>query len=63
MRFCVLPGVLLLQPAFAEYAEVNVLKMYCEVHGKGRPVVLLHGGYNSIRTSFVKQIPVLARNP
>ena len=28
-----------------DYAEVNGLKMYYEVHGDGRPLVLLHGAY------------------
>ncbi|MEO8131676.1 MAG: hypothetical protein ABJF23_33505 [Bryobacteraceae bacterium] len=42
MRGYAVPGLLLLQPAFGEYAEVHGLKMYYEVHGKGRPVVLLH---------------------
>ena len=27
------------------YAPVNGLKMYYEIHGKGNPVVLLHGAY------------------
>jgi pimeloyl-ACP methyl ester carboxylesterase len=27
------------------YAEVNGLRMYYEVHGSGRPLVLLHGGF------------------
>ena len=30
-------------------------------HGQGRPVVLLHGGFSTIRTSFSKQIPALSR--
>ncbi len=30
------------------YAPVNGLKMYYEVHGKGEPVVLLHGAFMSI---------------
>ena len=62
MRGYALLGLLFLQPAFGEYAEVHGLKMYYEVHGKGRPVVLLHGGMNTIQTSFAKQIPVLAQN-
>ena len=28
-----------------DYAEVNGLRMYYEVHGSGRPLVLLHGAY------------------
>jgi pimeloyl-ACP methyl ester carboxylesterase len=27
-----------------KYATVNGLKMYYEIHGSGRPLVLLHGG-------------------
>ena len=30
------------------YAPVNGLKMYYEVHGTGRPLVLLHGGLMTI---------------
>jgi pimeloyl-ACP methyl ester carboxylesterase len=30
------------------YAEVNGLNMYYEVHGTGRPLVLLHGAYMTI---------------
>ncbi len=26
------------------YAEVNGLNLYCETHGEGRPLILLHGG-------------------
>ncbi len=32
------------------YAEVNDLRMYYEVHGEGRPLVLLHGAYMTINT-------------
>lgn len=30
-----------------KYAEVNGLKMYFEIHGTGRPLVLLHGSFMS----------------
>src|SRR5918998_824144 len=30
------------------YAEVNGLNMYYEIHGTGRPLVLLHGAYMTI---------------
>ena len=33
--------------AAGEYAEVNGLKMYYEIHGTGRPLVLLHGAFMS----------------
>jgi pimeloyl-ACP methyl ester carboxylesterase len=35
-------------PARGRFAEVNGLKMYYEVHGKGRPIVLLHGAFCTI---------------
>jgi pimeloyl-ACP methyl ester carboxylesterase len=31
-----------------DYAEVNGLRMYYEVHGAGRPLVLLHGAYMTV---------------
>jgi pimeloyl-ACP methyl ester carboxylesterase len=31
-----------------DYAEVNGLRMYYEIHGTGRPLVLLHGAYMTI---------------
>jgi pimeloyl-ACP methyl ester carboxylesterase len=51
----------LTSPARADYAEVNGLKIYYEVHGTGRPLVLLHGGGSTIETSFGKVLPGLAR--
>lgn len=44
------------------YATVNGLKMYYEVHGQGKPIVLVHGGGSTIQTSFEKIIPLLSRN-
>lgn len=44
------------------YSEVNGLKMYYEVYGQGKPLVLIHGGGSTIQTSFGKIIPLLARN-
>lgn len=43
------------------YAMVNDLKMYYEVHGTGRPLVLLHGGVSNIQKDFGKLIPTLAK--
>jgi pimeloyl-ACP methyl ester carboxylesterase len=39
---------------------VNGLEMYYEVHGVGRPLVLLHGAMSTIETSFGAVLPPLA---
>jgi pimeloyl-ACP methyl ester carboxylesterase len=44
------------------YAPVNGLKMYYEIHGKGEPLVLLHGGGSTIYTTFGRILPSLAKN-
>jgi pimeloyl-ACP methyl ester carboxylesterase len=44
------------------YAQVNGLDMYYEVHGTGRPLVLIHGGMSAIGTSFGQLLPGLAKN-
>lgn len=45
----------------AGYASVNGLRMYYEIHGAGKPLVLLHGGGSTIETTFGKMLPLLAR--
>ena len=51
-------------PVRTGYAPVNGLRMYYEIHGPtnaGRPpLVLLHGGGDSIETSFGHLLPALA---
>jgi pimeloyl-ACP methyl ester carboxylesterase len=42
------------------YAPVNGLKMYYEIHGKGEPVVLLHGSFMTITNNWQEMIPALA---
>jgi pimeloyl-ACP methyl ester carboxylesterase len=44
-----------------KYAEVNGIKMYYEIHGTGKPLILLHGGGSTIYTSFGKILPELAK--
>ena len=39
-----------------EYVVVNGMGIYVEQAGEGRPLVLLHGGLSTIKTSFEKQI-------
>jgi pimeloyl-ACP methyl ester carboxylesterase len=42
------------------YAEVNGIKLYYEIHGKGRPLILLHGGLGAIEM-FGENIAALAK--
>jgi len=43
------------------YAQVNGQEIYYEVHGSGRPLVLLHGGMLTIGLSFDDLLPDLAK--
>jgi pimeloyl-ACP methyl ester carboxylesterase len=43
------------------YAPVNGLQMWYEVHGEGRPLVLLHGNLSTIGVDFGGIIPSLAK--
>ena len=45
-----------------QYVNVNGLKMYYEIHGQGQPLVLLHGAFSAIGTSFGKLLPELAKS-
>ena len=44
------------------YAPVNGLQMYYEIHGTGQPLVLVHGAFSAIGTSFGALVPGLARS-
>jgi pimeloyl-ACP methyl ester carboxylesterase len=48
-------------PARTGYAPVNGLQMYYEIHGTGQPLVLLHGAFSAIGTSFGSLLPSLAQ--
>lgn len=49
-------------PSPGAYAEVNGVKMYYEVHGKGRPIVLLHGAFCTIDGCFGQLVKLLSRS-
>lgn len=40
--------------------SVNGLEMYYEIHGEGQPLVLLHGAFSAIGSSFGALLPGLA---
>jgi pimeloyl-ACP methyl ester carboxylesterase len=43
------------------YIEVYGLKIYYEIWGEGKPLVLIHGGGSTIQTSFGRIIPELSK--
>jgi pimeloyl-ACP methyl ester carboxylesterase len=43
------------------YAPVNGLKMYYEIHGEGKPLVLLHGSFMTIDLAFGQLIPEFSK--
>lgn len=43
------------------YSEVNGLKMYYEIYGQGKPLLLIHGGGSTIQSTFEKVIPLFAK--
>jgi pimeloyl-ACP methyl ester carboxylesterase len=53
-------GVRAQQPVTG-YAPVNGLKMYYEIHGKGEPVVLLHGSFMAIPSNWQEMIAALSK--
>jgi pimeloyl-ACP methyl ester carboxylesterase len=51
-----------IKPVDTGYADVNGLKMYYEVYGQGKPIVLLHGSFMSIPLNWSNIIPLLAKD-
>lgn len=46
------------KPSETGYVNLNGLKMYYEVYGKGKPIVLLHGSYMTIPLNWSDIIPM-----
>src|SRR6478735_4920886 len=51
-----------IKPSNSGYAPVNGIKVYYEVYGEGKPIVLLHGAYYTIEMNWAQLIPELAKN-
>ena len=49
------------KPADSGYAPVNGIKVYYEVYGEGRPIVLLHGAFYTIGLNWGQLIPELSK--
>jgi pimeloyl-ACP methyl ester carboxylesterase len=50
------------QHSITGYAPINGLKMYYEIHGQGKAMVLIHGGGSTIQTTFGITLPLFARH-
>ena len=50
-----------LKPVESGYVPVNGLKVYYEVYGEGKPLVLLHGAFMTIETNWGQLIPELSK--
>ncbi|WP_261511913.1 alpha/beta fold hydrolase [Chryseobacterium paludis] len=50
-----------IMPSNSGYVPVNGIKVYYEVYGEGRPIVLLHGAFMTIDTNWGQLIPELSK--
>lgn len=46
--------------AVGKYYNIRGFKMYCEVYGQGRPLLIIHGNHGSIN-NFIYQIPYFSK--
>ena len=50
-----------IKPSATGYAPVNGIKVYYEVYGEGKPIVLLHGAFFTIEMNWGQLIPELSK--
>ena len=50
-----------LKPAGSGYVPVNGIKVYYEVYGEGKPLVLLHGAFMNIEMNWGQLLPELSK--
>ncbi|MBS1662803.1 MAG: alpha/beta hydrolase [Bacteroidetes bacterium] len=50
-----------LKPSTSGYAPVNGIKIYYEVYGEGKPLVLLHGAFYTIGMNWAQLLPELSK--
>ncbi len=49
------------KPSASGYVPVNGIKVYYEVYGEGKPLVLLHGAFYTIEMNWAQLIPELSK--
>jgi pimeloyl-ACP methyl ester carboxylesterase len=50
-----------IKPSNSGYAPVNGIKVYYEVYGEGKPIILLHGAFYTIEMNWAELIPELSK--
>jgi len=50
-----------IKPSNSGYAPVNGIKLYYEVYGEGKPIILLHGAFYTINMNWGQLIPELSK--
>src|SRR5215831_9579293 len=50
-----------IKPASSGYAPANGIKIYYEVYGEGKPLILLHGAFYTIGMNWGELIPELSK--
>ncbi|MFT3980460.1 MAG: alpha/beta hydrolase [Ferruginibacter sp.] len=50
------------KPDSSGYAPVNGIKMYYEIYGQGKPIILLHGAFYTIEMNWGQLIPELSKS-
>ncbi|ASZ13922.1 alpha/beta hydrolase [Chitinophaga pendula] len=50
-----------IKPNSSGYAPANGTKVYYEVYGEGKPIILIHGAYYTIEMNWSQLIPELAK--
>ena len=50
------------KPSSSGYAPVNGIKVYYEIYGEGKPLILLHGAFYTIGMNWAELIPGLSKN-
>jgi pimeloyl-ACP methyl ester carboxylesterase len=50
-----------IKPSNSGYAPVNGIKVYYEIYGEGKPIILLHGAFYTIDMNWGELIPELSK--
>lgn len=62
LLFAVVQSHAQMKPSKSGYAPVNGIKVYYEVYGEGKPLILLHGAFYTIGLNWSQLIPELSKS-